>query len=72
LAKRPVGPFGELPALAPGGRDADRLHPLDVLVLLDAGVPGRVELLRMSRSVLPHQRLLSLEGHCDLIGQAVV
>ena len=101
-----AGPFSELPAFAPGEVMQIDSTPLDVLVLLDNGVTGRVELtamvdvatrtlsaavlrpttkavdasvllartvtpelmrpgwveaLRMSRSVLPHRRLLELD-----------
>ncbi|MFF7459679.1 Mu transposase C-terminal domain-containing protein [Kitasatospora sp. NPDC008115] len=103
-------PFGELPAFAPGEVMQIDSTPVDVLVLLDDGVPGRVELtamidvatrtltaavlrpttksvdasvllartvtpelmrpgwaeaLRMSRSVLPHRRLLSLDERLE-------
>src|SRR5438309_1367213 len=44
LAGRPDGMFGQLPAVAPGELMHIDSTPLDVLVLLDAGVPGRVEL----------------------------
>ena len=109
-ANRPVGPFGELPAVAPGELMQIDSTPLDVLVRLDDGVPGRVDLtglidvatrtvtaavlrpttksvdasvllartvtpepmrpgwvdaLRMSRSVLPHQRLLSIDERLE-------
>lgn len=101
-----TGPFGELPAFAPGEVMQIDSTPLDVLVRLDDGVAGKVELtgmidvatrtvtaavlrpttkavdasvllartvtpelmrpgwvdaLRMSRSVLPHRRLLSID-----------
>ncbi|MFE0732976.1 hypothetical protein ACFW2X_33030 [Streptomyces antibioticus] len=101
-----TAPFGELPAFAPGEVMQIDSTPLDVLVLLDNGVTGRVELtamidvatrtltaavlrpstkavdasvllartvtpelmrpgwvdaLQMSRSVLPHRRLLDLD-----------
>ncbi|WP_411574133.1 Mu transposase C-terminal domain-containing protein [Streptomyces fradiae] len=101
-----TAPFGELPAFAPGEVMQIDSTPLDVLVLLDNGVTGRVELtamidvatrtltaavlrpstkavdasvllartvtpelmrpgwvdaLKMSRSVLPHRRLLDLD-----------
>lgn len=100
------GEFGELPAFAPGEVMQIDSTPLDVLVLLDNGVTGKVELtgmidvatrtltaavlrpttksvdasvllartvtpepmrpgwvdaLKMSRSVLPHRRLLELD-----------
>ncbi|MFD0567831.1 Mu transposase C-terminal domain-containing protein [Kitasatospora saccharophila] len=103
-------PFGELPAFAPGEVMQIDSTPVDVMVLLDDGVPGRVELtamidvatrtltaavlrpttkavdasvllartvtpelmrpgwaeaLRMSRSVLPHRRLLSLDERLE-------
>ncbi|WP_197084689.1 DDE-type integrase/transposase/recombinase [Saccharothrix sp. ST-888] len=103
---RPSGPFGELPAGAPGELMQIDSTPLDVLVRLDDGIaekvemtamvdiatrsitaavlrpstkaadasallarsitpemmrPGWSEALRMSRSVLPHRRLLSLD-----------
>jgi len=44
LANRPDGPFGELTACRPGELVEIDSTPLDVLVLLDKGVPGRVEL----------------------------
>lgn len=103
-------PFGELPAFAPGEVMQIDSTPMDVMVLLDDGVPGRIELtamidvatrtltaavlrpttkavdasvllartvtpephrpgwaeaLRMSRSVLPHRRLLSLDERLE-------
>ena len=47
LAGRPVGMFGSLPAAAPGEVVQIDSTPLDVLVLLDDGVAGRVELTGM-------------------------
>ena len=47
LAGRPKGMFGSLPAAAPGEVVQIDSTPLDVLVLLDDGVPGRVELTGM-------------------------
>ncbi len=47
LAGRPEGMFGSLPAAAPGEVMQIDSTPLDVLVLLDDGVPGRVELTGM-------------------------
>ena len=47
LAGRPGGMFGSLPAAAPGEIVQIDSAPLDVLVLLDDGVPGRVELTGM-------------------------
>ena len=47
LAGRPEGMFGSLPAAAPGEVVQIDSTPLDVLVLLDNGVPGRVELTAM-------------------------
>jgi transposase InsO family protein len=47
LAGRPEGMFGSLPAAAPGEVVQIDSTPLDVLVLLDDGVPGRVELTGM-------------------------
>jgi transposase InsO family protein len=47
LAGRPQGMFGSLPAAAPGEVVQIDSTPLDVLVLLDDGVPGRVELTGM-------------------------
>ena len=47
LAGRPEGMFGPLPAAAPGEVVQIDSTPLDVLVLLDDGVPGRVELTGM-------------------------
>ncbi|MFI5746928.1 transposase family protein [Streptomyces sp. NPDC051644] len=103
-------PFGELPAFAPGEVMQIDSTPLDVLVRLDDGVTGKVELtgmidvatrtvtaavlrpttksvdasvllartvtpevmrpgwidaLRMSRSVLPHRRLLSIDERLE-------
>jgi hypothetical protein len=110
LANRPDGPFGELTACRPGELVQIDSTKLDVLVLLEEGVPGRVELtgtvdlatrsipaavlrpstksvdasvlpartvtpelmrpgwvdaLRMSRSVLPHRRLLALDQRLE-------
>ena len=47
LAGRPKGMFGSVPAAAPGEVVQIDSTPLDVLVLLDDGVPGRVELTGM-------------------------
>jgi transposase InsO family protein len=47
LAGRPEGAFGSLPAAAPGEVVQIDSSPLDVLVLLDDGVPGRVEMTGM-------------------------
>jgi transposase InsO family protein len=47
LAGRPEGMFGSLPAAAPGEVVQIDSTPLDVLVLLADGVPGRVELTGM-------------------------
>jgi hypothetical protein len=44
LANRPDGPFSELTAARPGELVQIDSTPLDVLVLLDKGVPDRVEL----------------------------
>ncbi|MEV8638351.1 Mu transposase C-terminal domain-containing protein [Streptosporangium sp. NPDC051023] len=44
LANRPDGPFNQLAATRPGEFMEIDSTPLDVLVLLDEGVPGRVEL----------------------------
>ncbi len=110
LANRPAGPFGGVAALRPGELMQIDSTPLDVLVLLHDGVPGRVELtgmadlatrsitaavlrpttksvdaslllartvtpepmrpgwaqaLAMSRSVLPHRRLLDLDQRLE-------
>ncbi|WP_238013780.1 Mu transposase C-terminal domain-containing protein [Dactylosporangium sp. AC04546] len=110
LANRPAGPFGAVAALRPGELMQMDSTPLDVLVLLPGGVPGRVELtgmvdlatrsitaavlrpttksvdaslllartvtpepmrpgwaqaLAMSRSVLPHRRLLELDQRLE-------
>jgi hypothetical protein len=110
LANRPDGPFGEITACRPGELMEIDSTPLDVLVLLDKGVPGRVELtgmvdlatrsvtagvlrpttksvdaslllahtvtpepmrpgwaeaLQMSRSVLPHRRMLELDQRLE-------
>jgi putative transposase len=45
LANRPDGPFGGVIACRPGELVEIDATPLDVLVLLDKGVPGRVELV---------------------------
>ena len=47
LAGRPQGMFGSVPAAAPGELVQIDSTPLDVLVLLDDGVAGRVELTGM-------------------------
>jgi hypothetical protein len=47
LAGRPDGPFGQVTAARPGELVQIDSTPLDVLVLLDDGVPGRVELTGM-------------------------
>jgi hypothetical protein len=47
LADRPDGPFGEADAWAPGELMQIDSTPLDVLVRLDDGVPGRVDLTGM-------------------------
>ncbi|MCC3778807.1 Mu transposase C-terminal domain-containing protein [Streptomyces sp. UNOB3_S3] len=105
-----AAPFGELPAFAPGEVMQIDSTPLDVLVRLDDGVMGKVELtgmidvatrtvtaavlrpttksvdasvllartvtpevmrpgwvdaLRMSRSVMPHRRLLSIDERLE-------
>jgi hypothetical protein len=44
LASRPEGPFGRVPAAAPGDVMQIDSTPLDVLVRLDDGVTGRVDL----------------------------
>jgi len=44
LAARPEGPFGRMPAAAPGDVMQIDSTPLDVLVRLDDGVTGRVDL----------------------------
>jgi len=44
LAARPEGPFGRVPAQAPGDVMQIDSTPLDVLVRLDSGVTGRVDL----------------------------
>ncbi|WP_406510939.1 Mu transposase C-terminal domain-containing protein [Streptomyces sp. NBC_00212] len=107
---RPAGPFGEVPACAPGEWMQIDSTPLDVLVRLDEGIAEKVELtgmvdlatrslpaavlrpttkaadasallarsvtpelmrpgwseaLRMSRSVLPHRRLLGLDERLE-------
>ena len=110
MANRPDGPFGELPASAPGELMQIDSTPLDVLVRLDDGTPTRVDLtgmvdvatrtvtavvlrpttksvdasvllartltpepmrpgwvdaLSMSRSVLPYQRLLTIDERLE-------
>ena len=107
---RPTGPFGEVPACAPGEWMQIDSTPLDVLVRLDEGIAEKVELtglvdlatrslpaavlrpttkaadasallarsitpemmrpgwsdaLRMSRSVMPHRRLLGLDERLE-------
>ncbi|MFF3835947.1 Mu transposase C-terminal domain-containing protein [Streptomyces sp. NPDC002458] len=107
---RPSGPFGEVPASAPGELMQIDSTPIDVLVRLDDGVaekveltgmvdiatrsitaavlrpstkaadasallarsitpeemrPGWAEALRMSRSALPHRRLLSIDKRLE-------
>lgn len=107
---RPAGPFGEVPACAPGEWMQIDSTPLDVLVRLDKGIAEKVELtamidlatrslaaavlrpttkaadasallarsitpemmrpgwseaLRMSRSVLPHRRLMALDERLE-------
>lgn len=47
LANRPDGPFGQVTVSAPGELMQIDSTPLDVLVLLDNGVVGRVELTGM-------------------------
>jgi len=47
LGNRPPGPFGGVTALRPGELMQIDSTPLDVLVLLHNGVPGRVELTGM-------------------------
>jgi putative transposase len=47
LAGRPPGPFGQVTAARPGELVQIDSTPLDVLVLLEDGVPGRVELTGM-------------------------
>ncbi|WP_443031243.1 Mu transposase C-terminal domain-containing protein [Streptomyces sp. 3213.3] len=47
LANRPEGPFGQVTASRPGELVQIDSTPFDVLVLLDDGVPGRVELTGM-------------------------
>ncbi|MGW3389758.1 integrase [Streptomyces cinereoruber] len=110
IKARPPGPFGEVPASAPGELMQIDSTPLDVLVRLDDGIAEKVELtamvdiatrsitaavlrpttkaadasallarsvtpeamrpgwseaLRMSRSVLPHRRLLTLDERLE-------
>jgi putative transposase len=110
VANRPGTPFGTVTACRPGELVQIDSTPLDVMVLLDDGVPGRVELtgivdlatrtitaavlrpttksvdaslllartvtpepmrpgwpdaLAMSRSVLPHRRLLALDQRLE-------
>ncbi|MGW3660580.1 Mu transposase C-terminal domain-containing protein [Streptomyces sp. NPDC005151] len=107
---RPAGPFGEVPACAPGEWMQIDSTPLDVLVRLDDGIvekveltamidlatrslaavvlrpttkaadasallarsitpetmrPGWSEALRMSRSAMPHRRLLALDERLE-------
>jgi len=47
LAGRPQGMFGQLAVAAPGELMQTDSTPLDVMVLLDDGVPGRVDLTGM-------------------------
>ncbi|WP_455681005.1 integrase [Streptomyces huasconensis] len=110
LHARPAGPFGEVPAIAPGELMQIDSSPLDVLVRLDDGIAEKVELtalvdiasrsitatvlrpttkaadasallarsitpeamrpgwpqaLRMSRSALPHRRMLALDERLE-------
>ncbi|GED88252.1 transposase [Streptomyces sp. 6-11-2] len=110
VTARPAGPFGEVPACAPGEWMQIDSTPLDVLVRLDEGIAEKVELtgmvdlatrslpaavlrpttkaadasallarsvtpelmrpgwseaLRMSRSALPHRRLLGLDERLE-------
>lgn len=110
IGGRPSGPFGEVPASAPGELMQIDSTPMDVLVRLDDGVaekveltgmvdiatrsitaavlrpstkaadasallarsvtpeamrPGWAEALRMSRSALPHRRLLSIDKRLE-------
>ncbi|MFI0239329.1 Mu transposase C-terminal domain-containing protein [Streptomyces sp. NPDC016845] len=110
VGARPSGPFGEVPASAPGELMQIDSTPMDVLVRLDDGVaekveltamvdiatrsitaavlrpstkaadasallarsvtpeamrPGWAEALRMSRSALPHRRLLSIDERLE-------
>ncbi|MFF3771103.1 Mu transposase C-terminal domain-containing protein [Streptomyces sp. NPDC002232] len=110
IGARPSGPFGEVPASAPGELMQIDSTPMDVLVRLDDGVAEKVELtgmvdiatrsitaavlrpstkaadasallarsvtpeamrpgwadaLRMSRSALPHRRLLSIDKRLE-------
>lgn len=110
IGARPSGPFGEVPASAPGELMQIDSTPMDVLVRLDDGVaekveltgmvdiatrsitaavlrpstkaadasallarsvtpeamrPGWAEALRMSRSALPHRRLLSVDKRLE-------
>ncbi|WP_229841520.1 Mu transposase C-terminal domain-containing protein [Streptomyces brasiliensis] len=110
VSARPAGPFGEVPACAPGEWMQIDSTPLDVLVRLDEGIAEKVELtgmvdlatrslpaavlrpttkaadasallarsiapetmrpgwsdaLRMSRSVMPHRRLLDLDERLE-------
>ncbi|MFJ8538055.1 hypothetical protein [Streptomyces sp. NPDC093591] len=110
IAARPTGPFGEVPASAPGELMQIDSTPMDVLVRLDDGIaekveltamvdiatrsitaavlrpstkaadasallarsvapemmrPGWAEALRMSRSALPHRRLLSIDERLE-------
>lgn len=110
LHARPAGPFGEVPAIAPGELMQIDSTPLDVLVRLDDGIAEKVELtalvdiasrsitaavlrsttkaadasallarsitpetmrpgwpeaLQMSRSALPHRRMLALDERLE-------
>lgn len=47
LANRPEGPFGQLTAVRPGQFVEIDSTPFDLMVLLEDGVPGRVELIGM-------------------------
>ncbi|MFI2315603.1 hypothetical protein ACH5AP_22645 [Streptomyces anulatus] len=51
LQARPAGPFGEVPAVAPGELMQIDSTPLDVLIRLDDGIAEKVELRPCLRSV---------------------
>lgn len=66
LANRPDGPFGQVMVSAPGELMQIDSTPLDVLVLLDDGVVGRVELTGMIDVRPGHQRTMIQQVHDHL------
>ena len=65
LAAGPEGPFGRVPAAAPGDVMQIDATPLDVLIRLDSGVTGRVDLTWLcARLVTDHVWFASDSGGC--------